>query len=194
MSICAKISQDVAFDCDNPPVSGIEQKIILVNRDDIENVVYDATSPGELITDITLKTGTTGYEIQGIKQVMGYSNTLVTEENSLNGVTHSIDGIRFYDPSVESQKTINDFINGANVVAIVEKKWKGVDSANSFKVFGLVHGLEITDLTDNSRENDGTSVITLSTPSGYKEPKVPHQLLETDYATTKTAFDNKFAA
>ena len=80
------------------------------------------------------------------------------------------------------------------MVAIVEKKWKGTDNENAFKVFGLVHGLEISELTDNSRENDGTSVITLSTPAGFKEPKVPHQLLETDYDTTKTAFDNKFEA
>lgn len=194
MSLCAEIAADILFNCDYPPVAGIEQKIILINRDDIDSITYDVTYPGELATLITLKTGKTGYLVQGIKQVMKYSNEFLSETESVNAVRHSILGVRVYDPSVNVQKAINNFINGANVVAVVEKKWKGIDNENAFRIFGLTHGLELSEMTDASDENDGTFVFSLTTPEGYKEPKVPHQLLITDYATTRTAFDNKFAA
>ena len=36
--------------------------------------------------------------------------------------------------------------------------------------------------------------FTLESTEGFEEPTVPMTLLETDYATTKTAFDAKFAS
>lgn len=196
MPPCEIITADVLHDCDNVPVAGIEQKLILINYDDLlaSGITFDVTTPSTLITDIALEAGKTGYLVENIKQIMNYTNSLEYTEDSENGIIHSINGIRFYDPSASGRDQLNKLIRGAKVYAVLETKWKGTDGESAFKFFGLNYGLELKELIDNSNENDGTVVISLGTPQGFKEPFLPHILLDTDYDTTKTAFDNKFAA
>jgi hypothetical protein len=194
--ICAKIGQDILRECDNKPVLGIEQRLVLINTEDLPatGITFDTTLPSSLITQLQLATGKTGYEVQGIKQIMNYTNSLEASEDSDNGVIQSLAGIRIYDPSETIRDEVNKFVAGAKVYAVLERKWKGTDNKHAFLFFGLKFGLELTELTDNSNENDGTIVMTLSTPSGFKEPYLPHIYRDTDYATSLTAFNNKFAA
>ncbi len=196
MDICAKIGQDILRFCDNKPVKGIEQRLVLINTDDLpaSGITFDATLPSSLITQLQLATGKTGYEVKGIKQIMNYTNSLEASEDSENGVLHSIAGIRVYDPSETTRNEVNKFIGGAKVYAVLERKWKGENNAHAFLFFGLKFGIELTELTDSSNENDGTIVMTLSTPAGYKEPYLPHIYRDTDYPTSLTAFNNKFAS
>jgi hypothetical protein len=48
-------------------------------------------------------------------------------------------------------------------------------------------------MTWNTKESDGIIKFVLSNEDGYEEPEMTRTLLETDYATTKTSFNNKFA-
>ena len=43
------------------------------------------------------------------------------------------------------------------------------------------------------KENDGIIKFELASEDGYEEPEMTRNVLETDYATTKTAFTGKFA-
>ena len=194
-SICEKIAKDIARSCDNKPVAGMEQRLVLINCDDLKasGIEFDATYPNSLITAINLNGGTIGYEVQGIKQIMNFTNSLELNDEGEDGVTHSIAGIRIYDPSEEIRSEVNKFIGGAMVFAVLETKWKGVDNKQAFKFFGLKYGLKLAELTEASKENDGTVVMTLKTPSGFKEPYLPHIYRDTDYETSLTAFNNKFA-
>jgi hypothetical protein len=196
MSICAKMAQDLLRSCDNKPVQGIEQRLVLINVDDLPatGITFDTTLPSSLITQLELAATKVGYEVQGIKQIMNYTNSLEASEDSDNGVIHSLAGIRIYDPSETTRNQVNKFISGAKVYAVLERKWKGTNNAHAFLFFGLKFGLELSELADNSNENDGTIVMTLSTPSGFKEPYLPHVYRDTDYATSLTAFNNKFAS
>jgi hypothetical protein len=196
MEVCATMGADILRSCDNKPVAGIEQRLVLINEHDLlaSGITFDATLPSSLITQLALVAAKTGYEVQGIKQIMNYTNTLEAPEDSDNGVIHSIAGIRVYDPSEQTRNEVNKFIAGAKVYAVLERKWKGADNAHAFLFFGLKFGLELSELSDSSNENDGTIVMTLSTPSGFKEPYLPHIYRDTDYATSLTAFNNKFAS
>ena len=196
MNICAKMGQDVLRSCDNKPVKGIEQRLVLINTEDLPatEISFDATLPSSLITHLQLASGKTGYEVQGIKQIMNYTNSIEVSEDSENGVKHSLAGIRIYDPSETTRNEVNKFIAGAKVYGVLERKWKGEDNAHAFLFFGLKFGLELTELVDSSNENDGTIVMTLSTPAGFKEPYLPHIYRDTDYQTSLTAFNNKFAS
>ena len=196
MSVCAKIGADIVKDCDNTPVMGIEQRLVLINVEDLPatGIEFDVTLPSALITGITLNALKTGYEVQGIKQIMSYTNGLETAEDSENGIKHALSGIRIYDPSEQTRNQVNKFVRGARVFAVLERKWKGEANAHAFLFFGLKFGLELSELTDSSNENDGTIVMGLSTPAGFKEPYLPHIYRDTDYPTSLTAFNNKFAA
>jgi hypothetical protein len=193
--ICAKISSDVVVNCDDIPVGGIEQRLVLINVDDANQAgfTFDATNPTSLMTAIELLPNKVGFEIQGIKQIMKYTNAGEIPEDSFNGVRHQIVGIKFFDNSPAARTQVNKIIAGAKVYAVLETKWKGEDNKSAFKFFGIKFGLELAELVDNSDENDGMTVISLATPTGYKEPYLPHIYLDTDYATSKTAFNNKFA-
>lgn len=196
MSICENISADILRDCTNKPVRGIEQSLVLINVDDLpaSGITFDGTNPSSLITALSLASGKTGYKIDGIKNIMNYTNSFENGEDAESGVMHSIAGIRINDPSAAIRAEINKFIGGAKVFAVLERKWKGTNNASAFLFFGLKFGLELTELADASNENDGTTVLTLSTPTGDKEPYLPHIYLDTDYDTSKTTFNNKFAA
>lgn len=195
-SICAKISKDIQRNCDDKPVAGMEQRLVLINCDDLPytGIGFDEDYPNALINLIKLNGNTTGYEVQGIKQIMKFTNSLEKNDEGEDGTTHSITGIRFYDPSEEARDEINKFIGGARVFAVLETKWKGVENKYAFKFFGLKFGLELSELTEASAENDGTVVMSLKTPNGFKEPYLPHIYRDTDYETSLTTFNNKFAS
>lgn len=169
-SVCAKIARDIQRNCNDKPVAGIEQRLVLINCDDLPytGLNFNAVHPNSLIESIALKAGTIGYEVQGIKQIMNFTNSLEKNDDGEDGVTHTIAGIRFYDPSEEAREEINKFIGGARVFAVLETKWKGVDNRYAFKFFGLKFGLELSELTEASKENDGTVVMSLKTPNGFK--------------------------
>ena len=196
-SICAEIASGVVKACGlEKPVMGIEQDLVLINEKDLPlaGITFDETNPNELITALELAAGKVGFLVEGLKQIMNYNNSFETPDDAESGVIHTIAGIRVQQNTVEAQKFVNDLINGARVYAVIEMKWKGTDNANAFRFFGIKYALELKEMADASNENDAVKVLTLGTPNGFREPFVPHQLLDTDYDTTKTAFDNKFEA
>ncbi|EKT3962769.1 hypothetical protein RYR30_001940 [Flavobacterium psychrophilum] len=193
MSICASIGKDIKYDCGNRSVAGIEQRLVLINESDLSaaGIVFDPAFPNALINRINLLPNKIGYEIQGIKQIMNYSNSLVADENSEDGVKHSITGIKIFDPSEIIRNEINKYIAGAKVYAVLERKWKGLDNKHAFLFFGLKFGLMISEMKDESA--DGVISMSLSTFGKFKEPYLPHIYRDTDYTTSLTAFNNKFS-
>lgn len=187
MPCITDINKDLLFDCDNLPSAGIEKNVLLVNRQDINYTTSPVTGG---VVDVNLKPGTEGFMIEGIKQINSYNYEVTVNTDSLNRVTHSFIG-RIYDLSPENKAQINAFVNGANVVAIVENLAKGADQLNAFEVLGFENGLEISEGAKNSLENDGAFVLTLSSNEQTLESKVPLTFLDTDFATTKTKFENK---
>ena len=118
--ICGSITQDILKNCDNPPVAGIEQRLVLINTADLlaNGITFDPTLPRALITQLALVVGKIGYEVQNIKQIMNYTNSLEASEDSENGVIHQLNGIRAYDPSEQARNEINNFVSGAKVFAV----------------------------------------------------------------------------
>lgn len=195
-SICKKISRDLLRDCNRKPIPGMEQRIVLINYDDLKSsgIILDDTNPNSLIKQLRLIPGNKGFMIDSIKQIMNFTNSLEKNDEGEDGVTHAITGIRISDPSEEIRDEVNKFIGGAKVFAVIETKWKGVNNKHAFKFFGMQFGLELSELTEGSKENDGTIVMSLKTPTGFKEPYLPHIYRDTDYNTSLTAFNNRFAS
>jgi hypothetical protein len=192
--ICNKISESIVYDCENRPLVGIEQRLVLINENDLDRaaITFGVFYPNALMTKIALKPGKTGYEITGIKQIMNFTNSLVSDEASEDGVKHSITGIKINDPSEKIRNEINKYIGGSKVYAVLARKWKGQDNKYAFLFFGLHYGLSITELKDESV--GGAMQISLSTPGSMKEPYLPHIYRDTDYPTSLTAFENNFVS
>lgn len=187
------LTSDILFDCDNAPKGGIEVDVLLFNREDIDidAVTFDASNK-LLMTNFQLKSGKTGYLLQGVKQIQSAAAELVKKETSVDAFKHIFNGV-ILNFSAANKLEIQSMAEGASLVAVIELKWKGASNADAFQVLGYDAGLELNTLAWNTNENDGTVSIELSSVDGFEEPKMVMTLLETDYSTTKTAFDAKFA-
>jgi hypothetical protein len=187
------LTADIIFDCANAPVGGIEQNVVLINKDDIDvtNTTTDATNR-ILVSNLQLKPGKTGYLLTGVKQANGKAWELVKKENAPDKFKHTFSGVIFNANAANKQQA-DSLSKGAKYVVVVEQVWKGTSSADAFEVLGLSSGLELMTMTNNSKENDNMIMFELSSADGFEETTMPRTLLDVDYAATKTAFTNKFA-
>ena len=194
MACTGLIDADILFDCDEGSVAGLEVDVVLINRADIDiaTLAYDPANKLKL-TNLALKATKTGYLLKGVKQVNNTNHELVPKETGVDKVSHVFNGL-ILTPSADNKLQLQNMKDGADLVAVVERKWKGAGDEEAFEVYGIDSGLILTASSYTSTENDGAITFTLSSQEGYEEPKYPLTLLETDYATTKTAFGNKFAS
>jgi len=187
------LTADILFDCANAPVGGIEQNVVLINKDDIDvaTTVTDAANR-LLVTNLQLKTGKTGHLLTGVKQSNGKAWELVKKENAPDKFKHTFSGVIF-NPSLANKQQADSLAKGAKYIVVVEQVWKGTDSEDAFEILGLTSGLEITTMTNSSKENDNMIMFELASADGFEETTMPKTLLDGDYTATKTAFGNKFS-
>ena len=189
-----KITADFVLDCDFLPVGGLTTNAILINFDDIDRSTTTISGTNRLLmTNLALKATKTGYLFTGVKQTNSKSYALVPKDTNVDKFSHTFKG-SIFNPSVENKLQAANLALGSKYVVVIEQLWKGENNKDAFEVLGYQSGLILTELTNGSTENDNTILITLSSLDGYEEPSLPHNLLETDYATTATAFGNKFIA
>ena len=188
-----KLTADIQKDCDNKPKGGIEVNAVFINFDDVDKATSTIDGSNDLlITNLSTLSGTTGYNIEGIKQVNGASFELVKKEESFDAYKHLFSGV-ILAPSVENKKRLDEIASGGRYIVVVEKKWKGTDQEDAFEVLGWDAGLVISTMLWNTKEADGTIKFEVASEDGFEEPSMTRNNLETNYATTKIAFDAKYA-
>ena len=187
-----KITASFVLDCEYLPIAGLTTNAILINYDDIDRTATTIDPTNRLLmTNLQLKAGKTGYAFTGVKQTNAKNYALVPKDAGVDKYTHGFTGIVF-NPSVENKLQVANLSLGSKYVLAVEQLWKGEDNEDAFEVLGYFAGLMLAEATNNSTENDNAISLVMGSQEGYEEPSLPHNLLETDYATTKTAFDNLF--
>lgn len=193
MALCtAELTANMLLDCDNLPIAGLEVNAWIFNKQDVDRsaVTFDVTND-VLMTNFQLLSTKVGFKIEGIKQSNAKNYSLAVKENSFDKWVHQFNGIVF-NPTAANKQQINNLSKDGRYVVIIEQLWKGAGDASAFEVLGYGVGLKLTESVNNSVENDNGISFTLASEAGYEEQSVPYTLLETDYATTKTAFDNGF--
>ena len=192
MSTCLGIlSGDIAFDCTDLMLAGLEVDAVFVNHSDVDYVNSTVSGTNDtIVTNLQLKAGKTGYLFPGVKQINSLAFELVPKETTQDKFKHTFTGMMF-NLSAANKLQLSKMVGGLFLV-VVELKWKGSSSEDAFQVGGYNQGMRLTAVTWSSNENDGNVTLEFSSADGYEEPKPILTLLETDYATTSTAFKNKF--
>jgi len=193
------LTADIAFDCLNAPVGGIEQNVVLINKDDIDVTATTVSADNRLqVTHIQLKTGKTGYKLEGVKQSNGKAWELVKKENAPDKFKHTFSGVIF-NPSLTNKIQADSLAKGGKYVVVVEQLWKGAGNKDAFEVLGFTAGLELTTMTNSSKENDNMIMFELASADGFEETTMPKTYYFADeddqptgYAERKTLFTNKF--
>ncbi len=185
---CGGITIGSAYDCDDPIQSGVNQRLILMNLEDIDSVAYDVTLES-LITDITMATGMQGFVFQGVRQSLTAQSAFIPQTVSV-GYDHQVDFLVF-DIS-QLQKDNLEKMGLEKMVAVLENKNVAGNEDAFFEVFGLGAGLEMqTNVRINADvETQGAYALSLKTSDNEgKEGKMPQNWFATDYATTKVLVD-----
>ena len=192
-AICGLLDADFILNCDDKAQGGLENDVLLINRDDVDYaaITYDGTNKN-IVTNFQLKSGKTGYLLQGVKQVNTTAFELVKQEFSFDTFKHTFNGV-ILTPSSANKDQADKLAGGGKYVVVVNRKYKGVDNEDAFEIFGIDSGLELETMTYGSAENKGVISFALSSTEQEDENGTPKTLLETDYATTLIAFTAKFS-
>lgn len=188
---CGKLTKDFTFDCTNRSTGGVGQVMKLYNKADINyatsTVQIDDTN--HKITNIEVVASAPVVEIQSLPNKRLISATFTPSDTDY-GVfwNHQI---RFpaLGLSEDALISLRELAAGAELVAIVEDNYKGANGEDTFKVYGWNNGLKLIESPYDSNANNGNLPIVLGSKEPDLEPNPPLVWLETDAATTKSAFD-----
>ena len=192
MSNCIKnVTANITYDCNTPAlraIAGLETKAVILNRSDIDRT--SLTRSGSTVTNLNLVSGATGYEITWVKQLAN-TNSEFSVNDGLDTFTHAFECSVFGQTAADAERIKE--LSVSELVMVVETKFKGVNNADSYKIFGLEQGMRMSEGKFTSLENDGGFKFKLSSVENFGESYPWLVYLETNYTTTKTKVDNLFA-
>lgn len=169
--------------------AGVKNKGVLINLDDIASTTRNATNGMVLLDDITLKSGKTGYDVSTTNRAWKFTDELVPGDE--NRYRHMVENV-IVDASVLANMQQAAEMSKDNIskyVLVIARQY-----GEKYEVLGVDMGLVVTSNRRALGENNANRVLTLSTEEGMEEPNPIAELVETDAATTTTAFNAKFAA
>jgi len=193
MAECARISQNITVNCDAPIQGGTRDNLILINYDDwIDAAITVNVTNSQIIEDIVLPSGATGYQIEGInnsilpKQAFIKGRFLGSFEHEVNFKCFSL------NPTIKSELVK---LSKGRVVAIVENNYKGDDGEAAFEVYGLDSGLvlELLERDPANADTQGAYDVTVKSSEQSRESHLPATIFLTDYTTSKAIVDGLYS-
>ena len=196
MAVCDNfIKQGISPSCDDPLVQGVEQRGVIINRDDIDfsAAVFNATRKN-VIETIALKAGKNAYEVvvMGSTPFTG-TNTALATGTYRNTFTNTV-SIVILDNGPDVCENVIDGLANGEFVVILENKFKGLQKEENpgdpaFQVYGWYQGLRASEMTNDkySEDTDGGWAVSLQET---RAPKSGVFLFKTDYETTAAAVES----
>lgn len=180
------ITDSITQDCDNPRVAGYEDVALIFNRSEIDwtGVAVDAQNP-RIVTTLAMVSGKKPYVIYNPRvNPAPFNGTNATFEQDNGRYTKTL---QFYYEGIggdAAMDVVEPLKSGQYVVLLQRKDHRG---DGSFQLIGYQGGLTAT--AEVQDEETGYWLITMTT----SEPSAEVSFFDTDYATTKTAFDTLLA-
>jgi hypothetical protein len=185
---CAGIFSGGTVSCSDPLAVGIEQRLFLANLNDIEvgGIAFDTTD-NNLITGITMKSGKTFFEFEGLKQSISFQEE-VQQKPFSTGYKLTVD-FSVFDVSASQRRNLEAMVFQPQIAILFGPNDSSL--SNGFcNVLGVDVGLDVITSIRIPADNEtgGAYRVQLATPdaggieTGYSKP-----MLVTDYAATLAA-------
>lgn len=176
------LADNLASDCDNPRIAGYEQIGVIFNRGDVDwaNLALSASNP-RIIEAIAAATGKKPFALYNNKNnPLPFDGTNTTYNSDTDQYDKTL---QFYFEGIGGGVSANvvEPLKGGEYIAILQRKDHRGDG--SFQVFGFQSGLKA-----NAQVQDETTGYWLITMA-CSEPSAEVSFFDTDYSTTKAAFD-----
>lgn len=186
MSTCGKISSDILIDCSNPISGGVNDRLILINKDDWDLATLGGTP--QLITSIALPTSAVAYVYEGKNNSVEPRSALVKQRYA-EVYDHEVT-FKVFKTDAATKAQIELLAKG-KVIAIIENNYKGASGAGAFEVYGSDSGLFLQELERTLADADtqGAYSLVLRTSEQSKESHLPATIFSSTYAATKVIVD-----
>lgn len=183
---CAGIFSGATQSCTDPLSVGLVQRLFLANLEDVASFTFDGTETN-MVTGITMESGKTFFEFEGLKQSISCQSEYVPKPFS-TAYKHTVD-FSIMDVSASQRRNMEAMVFQPQVAITFGQNDSSLGNG-AFEIHGINAGLEvITNIripADN--ETGGAYRIQLATPdAGGIESQLPSVFFSTDYATTLAA-------
>lgn len=186
---CGNITVGSSADCNNLPTGGTRERLVLVNVSDLNSNTAFTEDGTYRITDVNLIAGRSGYTITGFRNDIKYLTEVANPGIGLNMFLHGC-GFVVYERTQAVKNELIEKVAKGRFVAFLENKGRDADA---LVCLGKDVGLEIVlGQIQNAHENGGFFMITLKTPEGEFESKLP-QTVGTSYSNGQDILDNIIA-
>lgn len=187
--ICESLlKQDIAVNCDNPLVKGLEPDGLIINRShiDFSKTVFGATK--NVIQTLVLKSGMKGYSIASMGSTPFTGTKISMVKGTYKNKWDSEVPIVVFDNGPEVCENIIEGLANGSFVVILKNKHKGTDGNAEYQVYGYYQGLsaETQENDKYSEDTDGGWLVTLKETGS---PKAAMFYFNTDTETTETQFE-----
>lgn len=176
MGCITGIAINLINDCNNAPVSGLEETIYVFNADEL--TATKSLTIKSLVTDLTLLALKKGYKVEGFKKSHNAKNELVVSDTLPDMYKQTID----FQIWAKDAATVSALDQLNNVVVVVENKDKGVAGASAFNIYGLDTALFKASMTQEANADAGVFKLSM-VADGQRVPF--YNLYKTDYIATK---------
>ena len=183
MPVCDALTAGILYDCLNPPVGGVNDRLILVNFSAIDGNVTRNVSNPNVIEAITLPGGAVGYVFEGLNSSNEPRAALV-KGRYVNGYDHEV-RFKVFSNSIAAKVQLTK-LDGALVVAIVQNNHKGAAGEAAFEIYGLETGLRLQELERilADAELQGAYNLLIRNDEISKPSTLPQTIFITDFAAT----------
>lgn len=156
----ANINGCIHDDCENPMFSGIEERAFIFNKADIDVLSTDPDN-SNIINNITLKSGATGYGIVNARNnPFTGTNTAVEVGDYRNTFTRTVSLFVPMDGAAAIRDIIDPLANGRFVI-VMKNQFVNANGDNEYMIFGQDRGLKISSLTQTKYENNDYWLVEL---------------------------------
>ena len=161
-----KLSKSFVKKCSYKPKQGILRKWYL-NLDDVDITATQTANKGTKVTALVLKDSAKIYKAEGNNKTSKANHSL-TVGDLVSGYIHT-DNFAILYRGEEERERIQELVDGAKVVTIIEKVDGGVSGELKYEILGLESGMAITEDVWSSSENGGVTNLTVATMEGEEE-------------------------
>jgi len=183
---CAGIFSGALQSCTDPLSVGLVQRLFLANLEDVASFTFDGTETN-MVTGITMETGKTFFEFEGLKQSISCQSEYVPKPFS-TAYKHTVD-FSIMDVSASQRRNMEAMVFQPQVAITFGQNDSSLGNG-AFEIHGINAGLEVVTNIRIPADNEtgGAYRIQLATPdAGGIESQLPSVFFSTDYATTLAA-------
>ena len=184
----AGLTTNIATDCDEPRIKGYEQIGLIILKSDIDLTATTVSgSNGRIIDNLALKEGKTAAVVYNSKKnPLPFNGTQTVYNRDADQYDKTV---QFYYEGIggAAALAVVEPLKDGDYVLILERKHKVLAGTGSFQVFGWQKGLSAGNEGGAQVQDEETGywLMTMTT----QEPYAEIEWLDTNYATTKAAFD-----